>query len=87
MSKDIKMSRSEIKAQIKKDKARLKELRKLDKQNALSVDEKKEYVRLLNENTERTWKETERLQKVAIIILGLTGILLIVKLIVLCVLF
>lgn len=77
------MQGREIKAQIKKDKARLKELRKLDKQNALSLEESAEYVRLLNESADRNWKSAEKLQKVTFILLGLTGALQVVSFILL----
>ena len=73
----------EIKAQIKKDKARLKELRKLDKQNALSLEESAEYVRLLNESADRNWKSAEKLKKVTLILLGLTVALQVVSFILL----
>ncbi len=71
----------EIKAKLKQDKARLKELRKLNKQNALSVDETWEYVRLMNESTERIWKQVEKLEKVTFIFLGSAAVMEIVTLI------
>ena len=77
------MQNREIKAQIKKDKARLKELRKLDKQNALSLEESAEYVRLLNESADRNCESAEKLQKVIFILLGLTGALQVVSFILL----
>lgn len=71
-----------IKAQLKKDKARLKELKKLDKVNGLSVEETWEYVRLQNAGTERTWKQTEKLQITALVFLGLAGVAEIISLII-----
>lgn len=79
------MDKKEKKAyreQIKKDKARLKELRKLDKQNLLTEDETWEFIRLLHENTERNWKQTEKLQKVTFVFLGLSGAMEIVALVI-----
>ncbi len=70
------------KEQIKKYKARLKELRKLDKQNALSEEETWEYVRLLNEDTERIDKLTKKLHIVAFVMYGVNFIILIISLIV-----
>lgn len=69
MNKDKKAE----KEQIKQDKARLKELRQLDKKNALSVEETWEFTRLLNENTKRIDKQTGKLQKIAFVFLGLAG--------------
>ncbi len=77
----------ELKNQIKKDKARLKELRKRNKRGLLTEEETWEYVRLLNAETDRRWKLTDKLQIVTFILMGLTGILLIVKLVLLLVLY
>lgn len=62
--------RAEKKAQLKKDKARLKELKELEKIRGLSVDETWEYVRLMNENTARINKLTDKLNMANLIILS-----------------
>lgn len=61
------------KKEIKRDRARLKELKKRDKKDPDSLTEQElwEYTRLLNEDTERTWKQTEKIQKAGFVILGL----------------
>lgn len=81
----MKLDNKEKKAyrwQIKKDKTRLKELRKLDKQNLLTEDETWEFTRLLNENTERIDKLTKKLHVVAFVIYGIDFIILIASLII-----
>lgn len=77
MNEDKKAER----AQIKKDKARLKELKGLNKKNALSVEETWEYVKLLNEDTERIDKLTKKLHVVAFVMYGIDFIILIASLI------
>ena len=77
--KTSKEEKAKIKAQLKKDKARLKKLRTLDKQNHLTEEETWEYINLLNEDTNRNLKQAEKIQKATFIILLMTAILLIVK--------
>lgn len=76
------LDNEELKRQIKKDKARLKELKRLNKQNALSVEETWEYTRLLNEDTDRIDKLTKKLQIVTFVINGINFIILIIALII-----
>lgn len=77
----LKANKSE-KAQIKKDKARLKELKRLDKKNALSKEETWEYVRLLNEETEKIDELTKKLHITAFVMCGINFIILIISLII-----
>lgn len=65
----------------KLQKKRLKELRNKDKSGDLSFEEVDEYIDLLNQSTEQNWRITEKCWIATFVLLGLTGLMLIVKIV------
>lgn len=66
--------KKKLKQQIKKDKAKLKELKKLDKQNALSEEETQELIQLCFESADRDWAIVDKLHIVLYVFLVATVI-------------